>query len=309
MIRRRTMCIEQSIVPKATFRKVAFGKRAKVTIGIVIIVAMRFISPAFAERTELGFADSLYKAGDYSGAVLAYKRALYYAPDAVVTEKTKLGLAKAYFSNKQYTDAETLLNDLVEHGKLHKKDAQWLLAAQYYQQKNYDFAAIEFKDYSDTYKDDTALYLSGWSFLKNYQYDKAALAFGSFKDRTSSAYQAAALQLQDKALSSNGLPQKNVGLAQFFSYIIPGSGQLYAENWSDAGVSFLINALTISLLSSAIQNNRTGEALIWFTLETAWYFGGVYSAGNSATKYNENVKKKQVEVLEQEYNPDKLLSK
>ncbi len=280
----------------------------KAAIATIVLGLAVMTSPAWSDRSELGFAQEQYSNGDYHTAIGGYKRALYYAADPLTAEKAKLGLARAYFNAKQYTDAETLLNDLIEKGRSFKKEAQWTLATQYYEQQNYEFAALEFKDYGDSYKADTALYLSGWAYLKDYQYEKAAHAFSLFKDRTNSPYQTAALQLEGHALKGKDLPQKNTGLAQFFSYIIPGSGQLYAENWGDATVSFLINALTISLLCNSLQNNRTGEALIWFTLETAWYFGGVYSAGNSASKYNENVKLKHVEVLEQEYNPGKLLT-
>jgi len=100
----------------------------KATLALIMIGVTAMTSPAWSERSDLGFAQEQYTNGDYHTAIGAYKRALYYAPDTFTAEKAKLGLARAYFNAEQYTEAETLLNDLVEKGRSFKKEAQWTLA-------------------------------------------------------------------------------------------------------------------------------------------------------------------------------------
>lgn len=260
-------------------------------------------------KNDTEFGDQLLRDGSFSSAVYTYERALFNETDSVKKEALTFKLAQAYYKNKNFKRSSDLLNSLVENAHpAIQRQAQWELAKEYLQEGWFDFAALEFKDYASTYNDETAHYLAGWSYLKDNNYDKAALTFQSLTaERPSSNYGLAAQKLSAAALKGKTLPQKSPKAAQVMSMILPGSGQIYAGSWQDGVVSFLLNALTISLFSNALQENRTGEALIWLSLETAWYFGGAYSGYNSAHKYNERQHRVYLENLEYEYQPEKIL--
>ncbi len=273
----------------------------------ILIICLLFCTLVFAEKTTQGFGDTLYQQENYTQALYAYQQALYYAETGTAQDPLKFKIAKTYLKLNQFEKAKELLDNLVENSATLKKEAHWKLATEYFQRKEFELAGFELQNYGEIYKDKKAEYLSAWAELSSHNYDKAQLKFARLAEAKEHTYSLASAELSEKALAGKNLPQRSIGTAQFLSYIIPGSGQVYAENWQDGVVSFLVNGLTISLLSTSLRQNRTGEALIWLTLETAWYFGGVYSAGNSANKYNENVRERYLEDLDENYNYKKLL--
>ena len=273
---------------------------------LCLTLACLLLTAAAATKTEFG--DHLYGLGNFPGAVYAYEEALFAETNQAQQENIKYKLAQAYYQNKNFQKAKELLNFLVENGTpAMSQKAQLDLAGKYLKEGWFDFAALEFQDYAGSYNDDRSFYLAGWSYLKDYNYDKASRLFEELGERApQSNYGLAAQRLSVAAEQGKSLPQKNPKAAQIMSMIIPGSGQIYAAAWQDGIISFLLNALTISLFLNALQENRTGEALIWFSLETAWYFGGAYSGHNSARKFNERQRKVHLENLEYEFQPEKL---
>jgi tetratricopeptide (TPR) repeat protein len=270
------------------------------------ILFITFLSAALlaVQTTDEDFADQLFQTGDYPNAIYTYKKVIFLNKS---NDNAKYKLARSFYLNGQKEESSALLDELVENSVTHKKFAQKELSRQYYQNEEFDRAAFEFKDFSQSYKDDSALYLAGWAELKQNNYQKSSKTFGLLAKKKESSFGLAALKLKDKVLEGEKLPQKNILAAQIMSGILPGSGQIYAGNWQDGLVSFLVNGLTISLMSNALQGKRGGEALVWLTLESAWYFGGIYSAGNSVHKYNETVRARFIEDLEEEYHPEKIL--
>lgn len=274
----------------------------------IIFLLIILLATGTAAKTEQAFGDRLYRQGSFERAIYAYEQALFNETDTLKKDEITFKLAKAYYQNKEFKQSADLLNALIENGgQKIRPQAQLELASEYLKERWFDFAALEFKDYANSYDDDTAFYLAGWSYLKDYNYDKAAQTFSSLNEnRPSSNYGLAAKKLSAASLKGKTLPQKSPKVAQIMSMVLPGSGQIYAKSWQDGVVSFLLNALTISLFSNALQENRTGEALICLSLETAWYFGGAYSGYNSAYKYNERQHQVYLENLEYEYQPEKL---
>ena len=275
-------------------------------LSALLIVLL--LASGAAAKTEQEFGDHLYELGNFPGAVYAYEKALFTETGRAQQEELKYKLAQAYYQNKNFQKATELLNFLAENGApAIRQKAQFDLAGKYLKEGWFNFAALEFQDYAHLYRNDSALYLAGWSYLKDYNYDRAARLFADMEETfPHSNYGLAAQRLSAEARKGKNLPQKNPQAAQIMSMVLPGSGQIYAEAWQDGIISFLLNALTISLFLNAWQENRTGEALIWFSLETAWYFGGAYSGHNSARKFNDRQRQIHLENLEYEYQPEKL---
>jgi hypothetical protein len=254
--------------------------------------------------TPEGFAQYLVSQNEPALAVYSYQQSIYTAAPAE-RPALKLKLAKLYESLHQNDKAIALYNDLIDNAPVLEKQGRGGLAQLYLRLKEYDRAQYELTQYASMYDDAQAKHLSAWAALNAGDFVVAERQWTELS-LTSNAYQVAAGELKQKPLAFQQLPQKNITGAQWLSAFLPGAGQVYAENWQDGLVSFLVNGLTISLLANAIQNNRTGEALIWGTLETAWYFGGIYSAGNSAQLYNKRVKTRFLEDMNETYGFEKF---
>lgn len=264
---------------------------------ISILLALSFASSE-------GFAQYLVSQNEPELSIYAYQQAIYSASNAE-KPRLKLKLAQQYALLNKNDKAIDIYNELIDNVPTLEKTARWELAKLYLHNKDFDRAEYEFIQYATLYKQPQAKHLSAWAALNAGDYTVAETQWTELS-LTTNNYQSVAQELKNKPQAIQKLPQKNITAAQGMSAFIPGLGQVYAENWQDGLVSFLVNGLTISLLANSIQENRTGEALIWFTLESAWYFGGIYSAGNSAQLYNKRVKTRFLEDLDETYGFSKI---
>lgn len=262
-----------------------------------ILLALSFAS------TE-SFAQYLVSQNEPSLAVYSYQQAIFTAAPADKPQ-LKLKLAELYSSLQAKAKAIAVYNELIDNAPQLEKRSRWELAQLYLQDKDYTRAVYEFEQYATLYTSNEAQHLAAWAALNAGEYSVATTKWTNLS-LSNNTYQTAASDLKNKVQDMQKLPQKNVTAAQWLSAFLPGSGQLYAENWQDSLVSFLVNGLTISLLANSIHENRTGEALIWGTLESAWYFGGIYSAGNNAQLYNKRIKTRFLEDLDETYGFSKI---
>ena len=240
-------------------------------------------------------------------AVYSYQLAVYKA----TPEKKpalKLDLARLYTKLNKPDKTIDIYNDIIDNSPQLEKTARWELANLYLTTKDYDRAQYEYSEYGSLYADNLGNHLGAWAAL-NAGNTTTAKQLWNKLTITENAFQENAKVLEKKVTQYETLPQKNETVAQWMSAVIPGLGQAYAENWQDGLVSLVINGITISLLANSIHENRTGEALIWGTLESAWYFGGLYSAGNSVQLYNKRVKTRFLEDLNEEFQFEKAAKK
>ncbi len=80
--------------------------------------------------------------------------------------------------------------------------------------------------------------------------------------------------------------QKNPNLSKNISYFVPGSGLLYTGSpWKALG-SFILNGIFIKATSDSLQAGNNASALVFFTFEMGWYFGGANAAFEDAENYN-----------------------
>jgi len=274
-----------------------------------IIILLCLLTFGFCAQSDLNFANKLYEQNDYERAITEYQRALFNEKETYVQDQIRLQLAEAYFHNGQREQAADLLTALVKNSNYFKKVAQYRLAVQYYKRGVYDLAALEFRDYYTQYKDDTALYLSGWAYFKAFKLDKAAETFALFENMPESNYRDAAGKLSARVEEAKSLKRKRIGFGRGLSLLIPGAGQCYAHNWKDGAVSFLLNGFTIALINEASGKGNSVEAALWLTLELAWYFGGALSAEKSVIHYNRNIRNEFIENLETEFQFEKLIER
>jgi hypothetical protein len=133
-----------------------------------------------------------------------------------------------------------------------------------------------------------ALYRLGWKRLRQDKWEEASKTFMKVKEE--SPLYAHSRDLSEISLKGNTLPYKNPTTAGVLSGVLPGLGHAYCGRYKDGTVALLLNGLTIWAGLEAFDEDLDvlGGALMF--LELGWYSGTIYSAVNSAHKYNRKVR-------------------
>ena len=82
---------------------------------------------------------------------------------------------------------------------------------------------------------------------------------------------------------------KSVKKAERLNMILPGAGYWYVGQRETAFTAFVVNALFIGAAAYFIEDGNIPAAAITLSLESGWYFGGIYGAGLAAKYYNERL--------------------
>lgn len=82
---------------------------------------------------------------------------------------------------------------------------------------------------------------------------------------------------------------KSVRKAELLNTFFPGAGYWYVGQKSTAVTALLVNALFITAAAECFIHGQTAAGVITLSLETGWYFGGIYGAGLAAKAYNEKL--------------------
>ncbi len=93
----------------------------------------------------------------------------------------------------------------------------------------------------------------------------------------------------ESLLSQYFSEKKSTQKAQLLNALLPGAGYLYVGQKQSALTAFLLNGLFIWASVYFFQHGNTAAGVIFTSLETGWYFGGIYGAGQEAKFYNERL--------------------
>ncbi len=80
--------------------------------------------------------------------------------------------------------------------------------------------------------------------------------------------------------------RKSIQKAQMLSAILPGAGYLYVGQKTSALTAFLLNALFIWGTVEFFRRGYYAAAIFTLSLESGWYFGGIWGAAEAAHFYN-----------------------
>lgn len=83
--------------------------------------------------------------------------------------------------------------------------------------------------------------------------------------------------------------KKSTRTAQLLNTFLPGTGYLYVGQTQSAITAFLLNGVFIWASVYFFQHGNTAAGIIFTSLETGWYFGGIYGAGQETKFYNERL--------------------
>ncbi|OQY21572.1 MAG: hypothetical protein B6I37_08505 [Desulfobacteraceae bacterium 4572_35.2] len=234
-----------------------------VIFALILSLLLPFLSPAttsFAHSegsrcSELSFAEELYQEGDYYRAVTEYKRFLHYQPNHPKAPHAQLNMARCFLHGEQWDSGEKALTALMQNYP-HSPESDYaalLYAETAYKQHNFSRTLERLSDLTTSQRSAQQLLshqtdLRLWSLASLGEYDQLIDDDQQFADHS--------LLSNDDFLQLNQLPLKSAKLAGGLSALLPGSGQLYAGRYREAGMSLLLNA---AFLGGGIQSIKTGN--------------------------------------------------
>lgn len=230
---------------------------------------------------EMLIAQDFAKELDYYRAITAYKRALFLMPSHEKQRKpeAEFCIIQAYYFGCKYAEAiETFEKSSLLFAAPDFPPLQDLLTMVYECYLKID----------DCERADNVL-----NHLRKIDAEKTAKleAYGAFinGDECGLADVEDPQGIYSAFLACYYEKKKSVDTAQFYNAVLPGAGYLYVGQKNTALTSFLINALFIGAAYQFFERGYPAAGLITASLETGWYFGGIYGAGLAAREYNQYI--------------------
>lgn len=139
----------------------------------------------------------------------------------------------------------------------------------------------------------------GKAYFKKELYENAKSAFRNklFVDNNLDAFNSSIGIIQEV----ESFPRKKKNIAMALS-IIPGAGYLYTHQPKNALTALIINGVLGYASYTSFKSKNDGVGAILSVLGLSFYLGNIVGSGNSATQYNESIKRKAFERL-QTINP------
>jgi tetratricopeptide (TPR) repeat protein len=261
---------------------------------------------------QFQFAEHYFQNGEYYRAIGEYKRFIYFFPSSDKVEFAKYKIGLSFLNGEQYTEAIKAFDELIED----YKDTEYALKSYltiskaYVLLKRYDAALTGIKNLITIAQDqkirDEAYYQGGWIYLEMGLWEKAQKYFEEISFRNRKKYNLKEIVIElDRKLP---LKRKNPTTAGLLA-IIPGAGHLYCERKKDALISFLLNGAMIYAAYEAFDHDLDVIGGIITFFELGFYSGNIYSAVNSAHKYNRDEKSTFLDYLKKNTKVNISLSK
>jgi len=261
---------------------------------------------------QFQFAEHYFQNGEYYRAIGEYKRFIYFFPlsDKVELARYKIGLC--FLNGEQYAEAITAFDELIEdyRNTRYALKSYLKISRAYVLLKRYDAALTGIKNLitiapNQEIKDE-AYYQGGWVYLEMGLWEKAQKYFEDISVQNRKKYNLKEIVMGlDRKLP---LKRKNPTTAGLLA-IIPGAGHLYCERKKDALISFLLNGAMIYAAYEAFDHDLDVIGGIITFFELGFYSGNIYSAVNSAHKYNRDEKSKFLDYLKKNTNVNISLGK
>ena len=242
---------------------------------------------------QFQFAQRYFEREEYYRAVGEYERFIYFFPQdpRVALARYKIGLS--YLNGERFTEAVQAFDAVIEkHGDTDLAIKSYFnLSEAYIMLKQFGnaLAALDslIKQCSDLDAKDQAYYKQGWIYLEMDEWEKAQASFDKISPKNRDTYRLK--QLSEDISKREFLKIKNPATAGWLA-VIPGAGHLYCERYRDALIAFLLNGSMIYAAYEAFDHGNEGLGGLITFFEIGLYAGNIYSAVNSAHKYNHKQK-------------------
>jgi predicted negative regulator of RcsB-dependent stress response len=276
-----------------------FGLKTPLAIPLILLLLLLLPGTLFSAQITIDsdeqfrFAEQTMEKGEHLRAVVEFERFLQFFPEDKKAPRARLLIARCYMGTKDYESARKTLNEVLNgyKGTLVGGKALFLLGESYYEQGLYDEAQHYFKGVIAAYPDpdlrNNAVYRLGWIQMQTGKWQEASETFKAV--RPGSPLFPNAQDLSARSLGGEFLPYKDPTAAGALS-VFPGLGHAYCERYKDGMVAFLLNGLFIWATLQAFHEDQEVLGAILGFVELGFYSGTIYSAVNSAHKYNRKAK-------------------
>ena len=246
-------------------------------------------------KDDFDFAVDLYNNNDYYRAISEFTRYLYYNPGSKRADDASLYIARSYYRAGQY---RTLLQEVPELKKKVQKqhiieEIDLVMARNYLYLGDYSFSSKIFNTLKKTgqnnkIKEKAAYDLVWVSIFKN-DWNDATMRLNEFTAQyENSEFLDEARLLKTDLQAGKDFTSLSPPLAGLLSTLLPGMGQIYTKRIGDG----LVALGFISLLTYGVyyydKNGPEGMFYGFAVLDIVFYLGNIYTAVNSAQKYNRN---------------------
>jgi len=287
-----------------------FSRRSRFPGFLLILILISFGFPSGSAGSEviirsdeqLRLAQEAMERGEYQRAVVELERFLHFFPNDEKAANAGYLIGVAYLRAKQYDRARAGFEAVIEGypGSPFSEQALFMIAESFYQQGIFDKAEKIYthivQEITDAELKNRARYRLGWTLMQRDRWRDASLAFRQV-DQASPLSQNA-WDLSRKSLMGESLPSKDPVTAGVLAAALPGLGHAYTNRYKDGVVSFLLNGLFIWAAFESFQEDHEVLGGILAFMELGWYSGNIYSAVNSAHKYNRAAKKDFLRTLQ-----------
>jgi len=233
----------------------------------------------------LRFASALMFAGDYRSALVEYRRALAYFPDAPGHDAAVELASECLYRLGEYAEARHLAEELPASSTTPLGiRREYLIGRSYFREENWPqarahLARIPWGSSAGAAElAHRAAMVTGLSYARELDWRRAAETFGTV-DTTSELFESAQL-CRRKALGARTLAQRRPALAGILA-VVPGLGYVYS-GYPRTGLSALI----------------VNGLLIWGTAEAGWYVGNIGGSATSARRRNAMVLHNQIREVD-----------
>ena len=280
----------------------ANSKRWKVLVTVFGLLLSLLMPHFLHARTTLvikaddqfQFAEWYFAKGEYYRAVGEYERFIHFFPQDPRVALAIYQVGLSYQKGERFAQAVQSFRALIETygGTELATKSHFRISESYVNLKQFGNALTALdsliRQTSDLDVKDEAYYKQGWIYLEMDEWEKAQASFGAITPKNKDAYRLK--QLSHDINKRQSLKGKSPTTAGWLA-VIPGAGHLYCERYRDALIAFLLNGAMIYAAYEAFDHENEGLGGLICFFEAGLYSGNIYSAVNSAHKYNRKQKR------------------
>jgi tetratricopeptide (TPR) repeat protein len=288
-------------------------KRARIGIGLIAasaVLALLLGAPGGSAGAPLtidpdrqfGLAEALFDGGDFSAAIIEYRRFLHFFPEDPRADTALYRIGQSHLGSGALSRAIDAFFDLIERFPQSRwyGPAYFAIADAHMHNNAPGLAAATLEDLIARSDDpdivDEANYRIGWIRLETGDWERARRSFDRIRPEKREAYRLR--QLSQELDKASAIPRKNPATAGLLG-LIPGAGHAYVGRYRDALVALAVNAALIAAAVEAFDNDLPVLGGVITAVGLGFYTGSVYSAVSSAHKYNRAQERAFIENLKE----------
>jgi hypothetical protein len=265
---------------------------------LLILIAFLIQINSQELKKQLEYADRLFELDQFYDAITEYKRVQFFDDSSKYNYNTNLKIALSYKNGAKLEDAEKYIVQAIKYADNKDKNYESMITLariNILQRKNQRATEIlnrflENPEYDE--KTNELYYWKGWNYMFADDWEKAAYEFSKLPDAQDLKY--ICLKTDNEKIS--------VTFAKVISYILPGSGQIYAGEYLSGLMSLAWNVVGGYFTFKAVLDDRVFDALVIANLGwLRFYRGNTENAEKFAVEKNIKTVNKTMEYLQNNY--------